>query len=119
MRSSRVILMGLAGAAILALTMRCKGSNTVTEPSFGVSGTVRRMFPATGVVRGASVWVEDSGTRLSGVTTAADGSYSISGLRAGTFTVNVTADGFTSKQTTVTLPPNATVDFDLHPQPQD
>jgi hypothetical protein len=67
----------------------------------------------------ANVWVSENGTTLGETTTAGDGSYSIGGLRAGTVTVNVTANSFTPRQTTVTLPPNAAVDFELHPQPPD
>jgi hypothetical protein len=122
--SRPAILARFAGAAILLVTLApagCKGSNTITGPNsvtatptipagYTVSGTVSD-FGGNGVAN-ASVSVSSSTSPRA--TTAADGSYSISGIPAGTVTVHVTHVDYRPATTQVTLPPSATgVDFHL------
>jgi hypothetical protein len=68
-------------------------------------------------ISGASVRIADGVNAGRASTTAAGGSYSITGLSVSGFTVNISATNYESTSTSVTLTSNQTVNVSLTPTP--
>ena len=110
-------ILSLSAVAVVLLFIGCKKSDTVTgpsvvmetpspRPSASLHGRVLGL-PSSGPqtfvrVAGASITVQQ-GTTLSSATSAADGSYAINGLVAGTVHVTVVARFETERGTSATL----------------
>jgi len=95
------------------------GSSTPTGPTtstYTLSGTVSSS--SGGVVSGATVQIQDGTNAGKSATTSSAGSYSITGLTAGGFTVRVSATGYSPVTRGVTVTGNSTENFTLSVEAQ-
>ncbi len=99
-----------ATAALVFAAGTCLG-----QASSGVTGTVTDESGA--VVRGATVTVTNIGTQtVTNLTTTSDGTYAVTGLVPGRYTIVVTAPGFSREEKTqvnVEVTVQSTIDFTL------
>ncbi|MDR1211406.1 MAG: choice-of-anchor D domain-containing protein [Spirochaetaceae bacterium] len=93
------------GAGTYTATVTVSGGNGISatfdvsftvEPVYTIKGTITSNMPA-GPAAGASVQLKKDGLDTgSAVNTAGDGSYTISGVEAGNYTIEVTLAGYTA-----------------------
>src|SRR5262245_51037273 len=87
-------------AAVLVLFASIVAVPNVFAQQLRISGTVD---DGTGVIAGATVTLRDPGGVTSQVTTDATGRYHFDGLRAGTYELTISHDGYASSSRSVML----------------
>lgn len=118
----------LAAAAFALSIVACSGSKTPSGPSatppaatppaattFTLSGTITSTTGSA--LSGATVRIGDGVNTGRSTTSAANGSYSLTGLTASGFTASASATNYVSVGKGVTLTSSQTVDFQLTPTP--
>ncbi|MBX9928516.1 MAG: carboxypeptidase regulatory-like domain-containing protein [Gemmatimonadaceae bacterium] len=97
-----------------ALTVETAPLARTSASTGGVSGVARNASNNAALTTGVAVELREgmgatSGLALRTTTTAADGSYSLTGVNAGTYTVTMRANGFAESSRTVAITGGATV----------
>ena len=90
--------------------------STPASPMVAISGRVTESAPTQILgIGGATLTIADGPNVGESVRTSGSGFYSLAGIRPGTFTVNIAADGFTAATQSVDVTRDSVIDFALHP----
>lgn len=116
--SAKTFSARIIGANIVALQNTVVDIVLSSSPG-SISGTV--VTQGNAPIAGAKIEVERGGVLIASVLSDADGNYLITGLAPGSYTIQVTVDGFQHNvQGVIVLPDQeSTTDFSLEPNPGD